>query len=163
MKTLKTHASDTSLTFWSWLFPVTYLMHVAEEYLVGGGYSEYLLKLRGVHLSTTRFLVAQSIGVVLMIVGILLARRLHFLELMLVILGAGVLINGLTHTITSLTHLSYGPGLVTSIFVWLPLGLATLIRFQGSMSKRRYRAAVLIGVGINGVIAVFTLRGGRVV
>ncbi|MGH9880905.1 MAG: HXXEE domain-containing protein [Pyrinomonadaceae bacterium] len=162
MNNFKAHLSDTSIAFWSWLFPVTYLMHIAEEYFVGGGYSEYLMKLRGVHLSPTRFLVSQSIGVVLMIIGMLIARRLGFLKIMLVILGAVVLINGITHTVTSLTYRSYGPGLITSIFVWFPLGVATLIRFHGTIKPRKYWMAVLIGVGINAAIAVFTMKGGRI-
>jgi len=54
---------NTSTTLWSWLFPVTYLLHLAEEYWGGEGYSAYLLKLRGVQLSPTRFLVVQAIGI----------------------------------------------------------------------------------------------------
>ncbi|MDQ3172961.1 MAG: hypothetical protein M3Q91_04515 [Acidobacteriota bacterium] len=42
---------------------VTYLLHIAEEYWGGEGYSAYLLKLRGVQLSPTRFLVVQAIGI----------------------------------------------------------------------------------------------------
>lgn len=163
MHTLKKYLSATSITAWSWLFPLTYLMHVAEEYWGGGGYSAYLLQLRGVHLSPTRFLVAQSIGVVLMIMGIMLARRLRFLNMMLVILGSLVLANGLTHTITSIGHWGYGPGLINSILIWIPLGLATLVRFKGSVSDRKYWVGVAIGVGMNGAIAVLTLRGVRIV
>jgi Protein of unknown function with HXXEE motif len=162
MKNLKAYLSDTSITFWSWLFPITYLMHVAEEYSLGGGYSQYILKLRGVHFSSTRFLVSQSVGLGLMIIGILIARRLGFLRILLVILGGVVLVNGITHTVTSLTYWSYGPGLITSLLVWLPLGIATLIRFYGLISPRKYWMAVLIGVGINAAIAIFTMRGGRI-
>jgi Protein of unknown function with HXXEE motif len=162
MKNVKEHLSDTSIDFWSWLFPVTYLMHIAEEYWGGEGYPAYLLRLRGVHLSPTRFLIAQSIGVVLVLVGIYLSRRFNFLNMYLVILGAVVLVNGLTHTFTSFLNLSYGPGLITSILIWMPLGIATLVRFKGSLSDRRYWLAVLIGLGINGVVAVFALKGGRI-
>lgn len=162
MQTIKAYLSDTSITFWSCLFPITYLMHIAEEYWFGGGYSAYLMKLRGVHLSQTRFLVAQSIGLFLVILGILIARRIGFLRIMIVILGATVLTNGITHTATSLSQLSYGPGLITSLLVWLPLGVATLIRFHGEIKPRKYWMAIAIGVAINGIVAIFTLRGGRI-
>lgn len=161
MKRLKTYLSSISARAWAWLFPITNLLHFAEEYWVGGGYSAYLMKLRGVHFSSTRFVVAQTIGFLLMIIGILIARRLRFLEMMLVILGGLVMANGVSHTLTALVHSEYGPGLFTSIFVWLPLGIATLIRFHGSMKPSRYWTAVLIGIGINVVIGIFTLRGGR--
>jgi Protein of unknown function with HXXEE motif len=162
MEHLKTRLSNTSITFWAWLFPITYLLHVAEEYFVGGGYSEYLYKLRGVHLSPTRFLVSQAVGFVLMVIGLMLAKRLGFIRIMLVILGGVVMVNGITHTVTSLVHMSYGPGLLSSLLLWLPLGIATLIRFHGAIKPKKYWMAVAIGVGINAVIAIYTLRGGRV-
>jgi hypothetical protein len=163
MPNLKTRISDTSLTFWAWLFPITSLMHIAEEYWFGGGYSAYLLRLRGVHLSNTRFLVSQGIGLVLLILGIFIAQRLKFLRIMLVILGSVVLVNALSHIVTSASQLSYGPGLTTSILVWLPLGIATLVRFYGAVAAKKYWVAVGIGISINVVIAIFTMRGGRIV
>jgi hypothetical protein len=161
MEKVKRYLSNTSITFWSWLFPITYLMHIAEEYWGGEGYPAYLLKLRGVQLSPTRFLIAQSVGFILVMMGIILSQRFNFPNMMLVVLGAVVLINGLTHTITSIRHPSYGPGLITSLLLWIPLGVATLIRFKGSLSDRRYWVSVAIGIGINAVVAVLTLRGGR--
>jgi hypothetical protein len=157
----KTQASENWILLWAWLFPITYILHIAEEYFLGGGYSEYLYKLRGVHLSETRFLVSQAIGIILMAIGLVIARRLGFLRMMLVILGAVVLVNGITHTATSLTYSAYGPGLLTSLLIWLPLGVATLIRFHGLVKPKKYWIAVLIGIAINGVIAVFTMKGGR--
>ena len=161
MNQLKAHLSNTSITFWALLFPITYLMHVAEEYWVGGGYSEYLWRIRGIYLSPNRFLVSQSVGFALMIIGILIAYRFRFLEIMLVILGAVCLSNGISHTLTSALSLEYGPGLITSLFVWLPLGVATLIRFFGHMKKSSYLIAVLSGFLINVAVGIFTLRGGR--
>ncbi|MEP6920091.1 MAG: HXXEE domain-containing protein [bacterium] len=155
--------SERTVTLWLWIFPITYVIHIAEEYFLGGGYSAYLQKLRGVHLSTTRFLVAQGIGVVLMTIGVILAKRFRFQNMLIVILGGTVLVNGITHSVTSITHGGYGPGLITSGGIWIPLGLATLYRFKAENSSRRYWSAVAIGVGINAVISVLTMRGGRIV
>src|ERR1700704_5689216 len=101
--------------FWSWLFPLSYLIHIAEEYWGGEGYPAYILRLRGVHMSTPRFLAAQSVGLILVTIGVIMARRLKFLPMMLVILGALVAGNALTHTVTAVSILSYGPGLISSI------------------------------------------------
>lgn len=84
--------ANTLTTLWSWLFPITYLLHIAEEYWGGEGYSAYLLRLRGVQLSPPRFLLVQAIGLALMIAGIILARRLQFPNLLSVVLGAVVLV-----------------------------------------------------------------------
>jgi len=163
MENIDSDLPDIAITIWSWLFPATYLIHIAEEYWGGEGYSAYLLRLRGVHLSPPRFLVIQSLGFVLMVTGVILARRFGFPQMMLVILGAIVLVNGLTHAVTSVRHRGYGPGLVSSLVIWVPLGLITLFRFKGIISERRYWTGVVIGVGVNGIITVLTLRGGRIV
>lgn len=153
--------SDGTLTIWSWLFAVTYLLHIAEEMWGGEGYSAYLKRLRGVELSPTKFLVGQAIGMALIIAGIILARRFNFPRQLLVILGTVVLINGLSHLSTSLIHGEYGPGLVTGVLIWIPLGVATLIRFKPSVSAFRYWLYVATGIAINAIIAVITLSGGR--
>ena len=163
MENIDSDLPDIAITIWSWLFPATYLIHIAEEYWGGEGYSAYLLRLRGVHLSPPRFLVIQSLGFVLMVTGVILARRFGFPQMMLVILGAIVLVNGLTHAVTSVRHRGYGPGLVSSLVIWIPLGLITLFQFKGIISERRYWTGVVIGVGVNGIITVLTLRGGRIV
>ena len=155
---------DRATILWSWLFPLSYLIHIAEEYWGGEGYPAYILRLRGVQMSTARFLAAQSVGFILVTIGVILARRLKFLPMMLVILGTMVAGNALTHTVTALSILSYGPGLVSSIFVWGPLGIATMIRFKRLIDDpRQYWIAIAIGVAINVVIGILTMRGGRVV
>jgi hypothetical protein len=163
METKTNSPAPAAINLWLWLFPFTYLIHVAEEYWGGEGYPAYILRLRGVHMSTTRFLVAQGVGVVLVTIGVVLAQRFKFPQMMLIILGTIVLVNGITHTATALSIMRYGPGLWSSIFIWMPLGLFTLIRFRNLNSRRRYWIAIAIGVGVNVVVGVLTMRGGRVV
>jgi hypothetical protein len=163
MNNLWTHESDSSINFWSWLYPLTYVIHIAEEYWGGEGYSAYLLRIRGVHMSPARFLVAQSVGFVLVTLAVILARLFSFPKTMLLILGTIVLVNGFTHTGTSLTALTYGPGLFSSVFIWIPLGILTLVRFKNAVSKRRFWITIAIGVVVNALIAVVTMRGGRLI
>lgn len=144
-----------------WLFPATYLIHIAEEYWGGEGYTAYLYRLRGVHLSTGRFFFFQGLGVVLICIGIVLSLQLRWPRFMLAIMGALVLSNGVTHTVTALRHGGYGPGLVSCVLIWIPLGLVTLILLQPDMPTLRIVVASLIGFGINGAVALIALRGGR--
>ena len=97
---------------WMWLFPVTYLIHIAEEYWGGEGYMAYLYRLRGVRLSTARFFFFQFLGVALVIIGIFLSRYLKWPRFMLAVMGAVVLANGITHTVTAIRDQGYRPGLV---------------------------------------------------
>ena len=163
MKTQTNSPSTAAINFWLWVFPVTYLIHIAEEYWGGEGYPAYILRLRGVHMSTTRFLVAQSVGVALVTIGVILARHFNFRQMMLVILGTIVLVNGITHSVTALSIMRYGPGLWSSIFIWMPLGILTLVRFKNAVSSRQYWIGIAIGVGVNVVVGILTMRGGRVV
>ena len=146
-----------------WLFPFTYLIHIAEEYWGGEGYSAYLFRLRGVQLSPTRFLVFQSLGVVLIVVGVILSQHFKFPRFMLGMLGALVLCNGITHAVTALRHGGYGPGLISCLLIWIPLGLVTLVRLYGQMSPVRYVVAAAIGFAINAIVGLIALRGGRLV
>ena len=139
--------SHISTSFWTWIFPVTFLIHIAEEYWGGEGYSSYLLRLRGITLSPTRFLVGQAVAFALMMIGIILAKQLKFLNQMIVILGSVVFVNGVTHCVQTVAHGEYVPGLFTAILLWLPLGIATLLRFK-EMRTGSYWTSVALGVGI---------------
>ena len=147
--------------WWMWAFPVTYLVHIAEEYWAGEGYCAYLYRLRGVHLSIARFLFFQGLGVVLIVAGIFISLNLKFPRFFLGIMGALVLSNGITHTVTALRDGGYGPGLVSCALLWIPLGLVTLIMLYGEMPLARLAVTVAIGVGINATVAVIAIRGGR--
>jgi hypothetical protein len=155
--------SENLFGLFSWLIPVTYLIHIAEEYWGGEGYLAYLYRLRGVHMSPVRFLIAQTIGFVLVTLGIILARRFNFVGMMMVILMMTMMGNALTHTYNAVIARSYNPGLLSGLFVWLPMGLFGLVRFYRTTTRRRYWIAIAIGIGINIVVGVITMRGGRLI
>lgn len=157
------HRPLETIDFWSWLFPITYLIHIAEEYWSGEGYPAYILRVRGVNLSSTRFLMAQALGTVLMAAGIMLARRFNFPHVMIIIMATTVMVNGLTHTMTSLSKGGYGPGVLTSALIWIPLGIFVLVRFKQDMSRKRYLIGVAIGLGVNVLVFLITMRGARLV
>ena len=150
-----------SLSTWLWLFPVTYVIHIAEEYWGGEGYVAYLYRLRGVRMSGTRFLILQLIGFIWM-TGLVVASQLgNFREFMLAMLGTITLLNGITHSVTAFSHRGYGPGLVSCVLTWIPLGLLTLIFIFPQMPTFPFVIAVTSGVLIIGFIAKLTMRGGR--
>lgn len=145
---------------WPWLFPSTYLIHIAEEYWGGEGYSAHLAKTRGVRLTPLRFFFLTGLGWLIMTAAIFIAARLNFPQLMLLIFGTVVLANGLSHTITGLLTAKYNPGLLTGLLLWIPLGAATLARLNGSMSWSRYLVGVAVGVGIQFSVSLLAKSGG---
>jgi hypothetical protein len=144
-----------------WAFPVSYLIHIAEEYWGGEGYSAYLYRLRGVHLSTWRFFFFHGLGVVLVTIGIPISLTMKWPRFFLGIMGALVVSNGITHTVTALRHGGYGPGLVSCLLIWVPLGLVTLFLLYGEMPPLRLAVTISIGVAINATVALIALRGGK--
>ncbi len=147
---------------WLWLFPATYLIHILEEYYGGEGYTAHLLRTRGIYMSPTRFLVSQMIGTALVLFGVVIARRRNFANAFVIIMGAIVLVNALIHMVNSLRTLEYEPGLLSSIVIWLPLGVLTLIKYRRKVASHRvYWSGIAIGVFVNLIIAVFSSRGGR--
>lgn len=146
---------------WLWLFPVAYLLHVAEEYWVGGGFSAYVARTRGVNLSPEKFLIMNAVGWALMIVSLLLAVRLKFSQWLMVCMATALLINGLSHTINALARAEYNPGLVSGLLLFIPLGVVVLARLKGKMRGRRYAGALLVGTLINGVVIWLALGGGQ--
>jgi hypothetical protein len=82
---------------------------------------------------------------------------------MVIIMATTVLVNGLTHTMTSLSNGGYGPGVLTSALIWIPLGIFLLVRFKREVSRKRYLIGVAIGLGVNVLVFVITMRGARVV
>jgi hypothetical protein len=147
---------------WLALFPITFLMHFAEEYWVGEGYPAYLYRLRGVELSTTRFVTLQLIGFVLTVAGCIISRQLRFGEIMALILGGAVLANGITHALTAIWDGRYGPGLLVSAMIWIPLGISTFFVMFSRVSHLQFILSALGGFAINGVIALLAMRGGKV-
>lgn len=148
-------------TIWLALFPLTYLIHFAEEYWGGEGYPAYLLRLRGVDISMTRFVTLEMIGLGLLVIGVVLARQLKFPEFMIILLAGVVLANGISHTATAIWDGRYGPGLISSAFIWLPFGVFSLVYMFGRVAHARFAVASLIGFGIQGLVALIALRSGR--
>jgi hypothetical protein len=147
---------------WLALFPLTYLLHFAEEYWCDEGYPAYLRRLRGIEISETRFVVFEMLGLVLIVIGVVVSLQFGFPEFMIVLLGGVVLANGLSHTATAIWAGGYGPGLVISAVVWLPLGIVSLVMMFGRMPNIRFAIAASIGIAINVAVGVIAMRGGKI-
>ncbi len=136
-----------------WLHPLTLVVHLAEEYFGGVMLADSPQTMKGVGLTRARFLALTGLGVALVIIGIILARSFGFTQLLLVILGTFVLINGTSHAITSWRKAEYNPGVATGVLLWIPLGALTLVYLKSSMSWQRYWTGILIGIAIHAIVS----------
>lgn len=146
---------------WLALFPLSYIVHFAEEFWCGEGYPAYLYRLRGVSMTNRRFVVLQTLGFVLITVSCVVSYSLGFPQLMIAIFSGFVFCNGVSHTITAIYDRRYGPGLIASVALWIPLGVLSIYFLIGQMSNLRLTIGVAVGLAANGIVALFTLRAGK--
>lgn len=126
------------------MFPLTYVAHIAEEYWVDfAGWAQQILPLR----MTGRELLGWNIaGLLLMTLGVVLARERRRWRWVMTTLAGIVLVNVFFHAALSVAVRSYSPGLATVLLLWLPLG------FWTSVHEWRFAARTTFWKGLLGVL-----------
>ena len=143
---------ETFIGSWAWLFPLTYLVHIAEEYW--GGFPKWVARFWGVESSNENFLIWNGAAWLVMTSCVALVRMTKSYRWLIVSFGTVVLINGSAHTITSVVTRSYSPGLVSGLLIWVPLGTITLLRASKQVNRRTYVSGILVGVLMHGVVTL---------
>ncbi len=144
-----------------WLYPATYAVHILEELWGGEGFTAWLARVAAVELSTRQFLVWNALALLLMLVGVPLALRFRRLRWLLAACGVAFLLNTLSHLAASLYTISYSPGLLSGLLLWVPLGAWTLLHFKKTLGRRGFRAGLLVGLLMHAAVLALTLFGGR--
>jgi len=137
---------DRATILWSWLFPLSYLIHIAEEYWGGEGLSS-------VHPPHQRCAYVNGAVSGSAERGIYpgynrrdTGATMKFLPMMLVILGTVVAGNALTHTSPRSAFSGMDQAVLFNLHLGA-LGIATLIHFKSYIDdKRQYWIAIAIGV-----------------
>lgn len=151
----------TPVGAWAWGFPLTYLVHIAEEYWLGEGFPAWISRVAGANLTLSRFLDLNVFAWILMTVCIGLALSVPALGWLVTGFGAVVSINALAHLVGSVVTRSYSPGLISGVLLWLPLGVFTLNRSWKITRRRTFWIGVLVGVILHGIITLLAFRGGN--
>lgn len=128
---------------WAWLFPLCYLIHIAEEYC--GGFPLWIARFWGVQSSNSNFLSWNGGAWLMMSVGVLLVLKTKSYRWLLVAFGTALLINGTVHAVASVLTRSYSPGLISGLLLFIPLGAVVLFRARRRVNRRAFRAGVIIG------------------
>jgi hypothetical protein len=131
--------STSSLLGRLWLFPAAYLVHIVEE-TWGVGVPH------GINLSLVQFFVLSGAAWVLLVVGVLLARRLGFSQFLQVCLATVFLLNGFSHIFNSARFAMYDAGVISGTLIFIPLGALTLFALRNAMARRRYFVGIVLGL-----------------
>ena len=90
----------------------------------------------------------------MMTVGVLLMLKTKSYRWLLVSFGTVVLINGLVHAVASVLTMSYSPGLVSGLLLFVPLGAVTLLRAKKNVNRRTLRAGIIVGFLMHMVVVL---------
>lgn len=140
--------------WWLLLLPLSYLLHLAEEWWGGEGFAVWTARALGAPVSTTRFLVLNSIVwplFALLTTAAILRPRLAWFP---VTFATVVVVNAGLHVLGALATSSYSPGLITGILLYLPVGIAALAHGRRVVTPRAFQLAVLFGFLIHAAVAV---------
>jgi hypothetical protein len=151
---MRWHYADPPLL---WLYPVTYVVHIAEELWMGQGYVHWM-RSRGSRISEELFVVGNAVGLMLMISGTWLATHRPRYAWIAVALAFAVLLNTVDHLTASFASATYSPGLGSAVVLWIPLGLLTLVRAWYQASRREWWGG-LCATSLIHVVTISVSRG----
>lgn len=142
------------------LFPITYALHLAEEWFAAAPIVHWTVRADR-PLDPAVFVIANGIGLSLMLNGIWLAHRWRRFRWIAAALATAVLLNTTGHFVGSFSIGGYSAGLVTAVVFWIPLGLLTLVRVFDHATRRTQIGGVVAGIVIElCVVAVLPRVGG---
>jgi hypothetical protein len=139
---------------WMLLFPVTYALHILEEYVAGEGFPAWAARTSGSELTNLRFLMMTLSAGAALTMAIMMALKVRQLEWLPITISAVFLLNTITHTVGTIRTSSYSPGLVTAWLLWAPLSITTLIYLRDIIRPGRYVISMLVGLAIHGIVSL---------
>ena len=141
---------------WFWFFPITLPIHIAEEFWAGEGFLSWNARATGVVFSAAKFLTLVSVGFILVLIGVLLARHYKKMRWIISALATIFLINGFSHIIATVIHGWYSPGLISGLLLWIPFSIWILIGEHRLTTWRTFISGVIAGAAIHGVVTLFS-------
>ena len=157
----RAHPAGAFVGSWAWLFPATYLVHIAEEYAAGEGFPAWLSRVAGIVFTPGQFFVLNAAFWLAMVSAVALARSWARGSVLLVALGTLVLLNTVLHTGGTLYSGTYSPGLLSAVLLWLPLGCSTLLRARVHLPRRSFALGVVAGFAGHALVSWLALNLGR--
>jgi Protein of unknown function with HXXEE motif len=139
-----------------WFFPITLPLHIAEEFWGGEGFLSWNARATGAVFSITKFFTLVSIGFILVLIGVILARRYNRMRWIISALATIFLINGFSHLLATFTGHRYSPGLISGLLLWIPFSIWILIGEHRLASRRSFVGGTITGVLIHGVVTLLS-------
>lgn len=148
---------------WPWLFPATYLVHIADEYWAGVGFPAWVQQVAGFTIAPRGFLLANAVFWVLMTAIVIVALVRRSQRWLLVVLGTIVIINGSIHLGGTFATGTYSPGAASAALLWIPLGVVTLHRARRALGRSLWARGIATGAVLHLLVPVIGFGIGSLV
>jgi hypothetical protein len=143
-----------------WLFPPTYVLHLAEEWFVSAPILLWIVRLDR-PLTGWAFLVPSACALALMITGVSLVNRGVRYHWIAPAIATALLLNAAGHLVGSVLEAQYSAGLMTAAVLWVPLGLLLLLRVWDQAGWRTWRAGLGVGALIELIVVLVMFVSAR--
>ena len=137
------------------LLPVVLLVHQAEEWF--GGFPEWTRYAVGSGVTAERFLVINTVGLVLFTAWTLAAFRDRRISWIVAALATLMGLNGLLHALASVLVDRYSPGTATGLLLSLPFSIVVLRAALEALPRGRVLSAMAAGVLFHGLVTIWAL------
>jgi hypothetical protein len=141
-----------------WLLPFTYSLHIVEEYFAGGGLPNWFSNVFNATISNDDFILINTIalsGVIAFSIIYQFFKQNNVLFLALVTLFFA---NGIIHLLSSIFSLTYSPGTVTGLILYIPVGIFLFKRILPLLSYNQRVTGISIGIFIHIIVAIIAFN-----
>jgi hypothetical protein len=138
----------------AWLLPVAYLLHLTEEYFGGEGFYSWFSGMLNVELSSTDFIVINAFGFATTLIIVILYSLDKVGNFLIAALGSLLFVNGIIHLLASLFTVTYSPGTITGIIIYLPLGVVVFKKIFPLLPEDQRILSFIAGVSVQIIVAL---------
>lgn len=153
---MRWHYRDAGLL---WLFVPAYAVHVAEEWF--GGFPDWIANIVGRPLPAETFFIINGIAMALLVVGVRAAIRSDRYGWIAVAVATIALVNTLAHAAGAALTVSYSPGLISAVVLYVPLGALTMIRALDQAFRPQLTRGVVAGLVIHAIVFIVAFTFAR--
>ena len=135
----------------AWLFPISYVAHILEEWLLGERFSFWVRRITGRVMSRRAYFTLNVLFLGLMTAAVLLIRSRQGLWLVPA-MAIMVVVNGFGHLVGAVVTRAYAPGAVTGVLLWMPLGVIALFGSTIWLTPSAWWLGVGAGLLMSGLV-----------
>ncbi|MGB5498512.1 MAG: HXXEE domain-containing protein [Maribacter sp.] len=139
----------------AWLVPVTFLVHQIEEYL--GQFPLWYSNLLKAELSNQDFIVINAVGL-FVFTALSLSYLFNRNNIILAALGTLIFVNGISHLLLSVFTLTYSPGTISGIVLFIPLGSIIFRKIFPQLSEGERITAIAIGIFVLFMVSMIAMN-----